>query len=136
MSKAILDVLLDIRTELQSMNKKLDMMVPKEKPKKAPVKRFEPPEAHVVFNFMLDHGAESIGQASTEADSFVDFYSSKGWKVGSQPMKSWEAAARNWIRRAKDEKRTGSNGRTFTRESKSDRATRIAREHAADTGSI
>ena len=27
---------------------------------------------------------------------FCDFYSSKGWKVGSQPMKDWKAAVRTW----------------------------------------
>ena len=27
---------------------------------------------------------------------FCDFYSSKGWKVGSQPMKDWRASVRTW----------------------------------------
>ena len=27
---------------------------------------------------------------------FCDFYSSKGWKVGSQPMKDWKASVRTW----------------------------------------
>ena len=31
--------------------------------------------------------------------AFVDFYSSKGWKVGSAPMKDWRAAVRNWEHR-------------------------------------
>ena len=34
-----------------------------------------------------------------DAQAFVDFYSSKGWKVGTSPMKDWKAAARNWARR-------------------------------------
>lgn len=33
------------------------------------------------------------------AEAFLDFYASKGWKVGTQPMKDWKAAARNWRRR-------------------------------------
>lgn len=33
---------------------------------------------------------------------FYDFYSSKGWKVGSQPMKDWKAAVRTWEMRRKD----------------------------------
>ena len=33
---------------------------------------------------------------------FCDFYSSKGWKVGSQPMKDWKAAVRTWEVRRKD----------------------------------
>lgn len=40
------------------------------------------------------------------ADRFVDFYASKGWKVGSETMKDWKAAARNWARR--DRERGGS----------------------------
>lgn len=29
-------------------------------------------------------------------DKFFDFYESKGWKVGSSPMKDWRAAVRTW----------------------------------------
>ena len=32
------------------------------------------------------------------AQDFLDFYESKGWKVGNGKMKSWEASARKWIR--------------------------------------
>ena len=31
--------------------------------------------------------------------TFVDFYSSKGWKVGAQPMKDWKACVRTWEQR-------------------------------------
>lgn len=34
-----------------------------------------------------------------DAAQFCDFYESKGWKVGSSPMKDWRAAVRNWARR-------------------------------------
>lgn len=34
-----------------------------------------------------------------DAQRFWDFYESKGWKVGSSPMKDWKAAVRNWARR-------------------------------------
>ena len=33
-----------------------------------------------------------------DAEQFCDFYASKGWKVGSAPMKDWKAAVRNWAR--------------------------------------
>lgn len=36
-----------------------------------------------------------------DANRFHDFYTSKGWKVGSQPMKDWKACARNWLSREK-----------------------------------
>ena len=33
-----------------------------------------------------------------DAETFVDFYSSKGWMVGKNKMKDWKAAVRNWER--------------------------------------
>ncbi len=36
---------------------------------------------------------------NVDPEAFVDFYTSKGWKVGSQPMKDWQAAVRQWERR-------------------------------------
>jgi hypothetical protein len=38
---------------------------------------------------------------SLDAQRFVDFYASKGWMVGKNPMKDWRAAARNWSSRDK-----------------------------------
>lgn len=35
------------------------------------------------------------------ADTFIDWNESRGWKVGSQPMKDWKAAMRNWENRWK-----------------------------------
>ena len=42
---------------------------------------------------------EELKGTNTDASEYFDFYSAKGWRVGSQPMKDWRAAARNWIRR-------------------------------------
>lgn len=36
---------------------------------------------------------------SVDAERFVDFYASKGWKVGNQPMKDWKACVRTWEKR-------------------------------------
>lgn len=38
-------------------------------------------------------------QNNIDPESFVDFYESKGWKVGNQPMRDWKAAVRTWERR-------------------------------------
>ena len=35
-------------------------------------------------------------QNSVDAQRFVDYYTSNGWKVGKNPMKDWRAAVRNW----------------------------------------
>jgi len=42
------------------------------------------------------------------AESFYDFYESKGWKVGKSKMKDWKAAVRNWERRDKKNPKTTS----------------------------
>lgn len=41
------------------------------------------------------HGAK-IGLPIPEVFKFFNFYSSKGWKVGKSPMKSWPHAMSNW----------------------------------------
>lgn len=35
----------------------------------------------------------------SEAQAFMDYYSSNGWHVGRNPMRDWQAAVRGWIRR-------------------------------------
>ena len=35
---------------------------------------------------------------NVDAESFVDFYESKGWMVGKNKMKDWKAAVRTWER--------------------------------------
>lgn len=59
--------------------------------------RFSPPTPEAVSEYAREAGI------TIDAQQFVDFYAAKGWKVGSAPMKDWQAAARNWARRdAKD----------------------------------
>lgn len=36
---------------------------------------------------------------NVDAQRFFDFYESKGWKVGNQPMKDWRACVRTWEKR-------------------------------------
>ena len=43
---------------------------------------------------------------SVDAERFVDFYASKGWKVGNQLMKDWKACVRTWERREDKPKQT------------------------------
>lgn len=33
---------------------------------------------------------------SVNAESFISFYESNGWKVGKNPMKNWKAAVTTW----------------------------------------
>lgn len=59
--------------------------------------RFVPPTVPEVEAYCAEHGY------AINAQQFVDFYASKGWKVGNQPMKNWRAAVRTWVQRRKDE---------------------------------
>lgn len=59
-------------------------------------KRFAPPTADQVREYCLENGY------GVDAERFVNFYASKGWKVGNSPMKDWKAAVRNWEQRDKD----------------------------------
>lgn len=45
------------------------------------------------------------------AEAFMDYYESNGWKVGRNPMKSWQATCRTWHRH---ELASGSQGSTGT----------------------
>ena len=65
---------------------------PKSKPRGAAP--FKPPTLDEVTAYMLDRECFS----TIEAEKFCDFYASKGWKVGKNPMKDWKAAVRNWLR--------------------------------------
>ena len=35
---------------------------------------------------------------NVDAERFIDYYTSNGWKVGKNPMKDWKAAVRTWER--------------------------------------
>lgn len=69
-----------------------DNTVLKEKKKS---KRFVPPTAEEVNAYCRERKNNIDGQY------FVDFYTSKGWKIGSQSMKDWRAAVRTWERNNK-----------------------------------
>ncbi len=56
--------------------------------------RFAPPSPADVNAY-----AAEIGAAQVDGERFCDFYASKGWRVGSQPMKDWRAAVRTWAKR-------------------------------------
>lgn len=53
-------------------------------------KHFYPPSKEDVRDYCEERGN------GIDADAFVDFYASKGWKVGAAPMKDWRAAVRGW----------------------------------------
>ncbi len=58
-----------------------------------PPRRFVKPSFDQVTAYVAE-----IGSAIDPA-AFIDFYESKGWKVGKTPMKDWKAAVRTWTKR-------------------------------------
>ncbi len=54
--------------------------------------RFVPPTLDEVIAYCQERGN------SVDAERFVSFYESNGWKVGKNPMKDWRAAVRTWER--------------------------------------
>ena len=59
-------------------------------------KRFTIPTPEEVQAYCNERNNGISGQ------QFCDFYSSKGWKIGKEPMKDWKAAVRTWEMRRKD----------------------------------
>jgi hypothetical protein len=56
-----------------------------------------------------------LGSTPEDAATFWDHFESNGWKVaGKAPMKNWQSAARNWVRRNKTNQRTRANGKATT----------------------
>ena len=63
-------------------------------------RRFTPPTLEEVTEYCK---ARNNG---VDPQRFIDFYASKGWKVGNQPMKDWKACIRTWERRDKEKARS------------------------------
>lgn len=81
--------------ESKSKSIEIDKEIDKEKRK-----RFTPPSVEEVGAYVDEK------QYNVDPESFVNFYESKGWKVGNQPMKDWKAAVRTWNKRHAAEQKT------------------------------
>ena len=64
--------------------------------KKKKTTRFVPPTVEEVKQYCEENNYK------LDAQRFVDFYESKGWMIGKNKMKSWQAAVRTWTRKAKE----------------------------------
>jgi hypothetical protein len=60
-------------------------------------KRFTTPSVSDLATYFGEIGL------TEDPQRFYDYYQSKGWKVGTTPMKDWRAAARTWLQRRKAE---------------------------------
>lgn len=88
---------------------KAPVPVPVPVPDPVPSKRFAPPTADDVREYATEKGLV------IDADRFVDYYASTGWKVGGKaPMKDWRAAVRNWCARDKKDAPTDYKSRIMS----------------------
>lgn len=62
-------------------------------------RRFTPPTLSQVTEYCNEKHYQ------IDPEQFVNFYQSKGWKVGNQPMKDWKAAVVTWEKREKKDKK-------------------------------
>lgn len=60
---------------------------------KKPAKRFQKPTLDELIAYK-----QKANLALVDCGAFFDFYESKGWVIGKNPMKDWQAAMRNWDR--------------------------------------
>jgi hypothetical protein len=51
---------------------------------------FIPPNFNDILEFCMQNDLD------LDANKFINFYESKGWLVGKNKMKNWQAAVRNW----------------------------------------
>lgn len=80
-------------------------------------KPFEPPKEMEVLEVMrlrCDHSVD----ANFESKQFINFYESKGWKVGDQPMQNWRASAQKWIDEQMQEAKTKFSGNVIPLQTK------------------
>jgi predicted transcriptional regulator len=56
-------------------------------------KRFSKPTIQEIQEYCAER------KNGIDAEVFFDFYESKGWKVGTTPMKDWKACIRTWERK-------------------------------------
>lgn len=55
--------------------------------------RFSPPSVQEIEEYCTEKGF------LLDAERFVDYYASIGWRVGKNPMKDWRAAVRTWVKK-------------------------------------
>ena len=58
-------------------------------------KRFAPPSLDEVTQYCNER------ENGIDPQRFIDFYESKGWMIGKNKMKDWQASVRNWARSEK-----------------------------------
>lgn len=77
---------------------------------KRPQKVFRKPTVEQIADYCMSRNN------GIDAESFYDFYESKGWVVGKSPMKDWKACVRTWEKRDREDKPKGMDVGVILRE--------------------
>ena len=64
------------------------------------IKRFTPPTLQEILIYISEN------KLNVDDQSFIDFYTANGWKVGKNPMKDWKATVRIWNNRSKTDNKS------------------------------
>ena len=73
-------------------------------------KRFKKPTLEEVAAYCRER------KNNVNPQRFIDFYTSKGWKVGKEPMKDWKACIRTWEQDEKGKPKKGADPSKYDRE--------------------
>lgn len=79
---------------------------------------------------VVEYGNE-IGLTLTDSESFFDYYTANGWKVGKNSMKDWKSALRNW-KRNKDKYKGATNAGNFNSNKPNSSVARATYEKSPD----
>ena len=95
----IVDTIVDTNIEYIEYNRKNRIEEKKENIIKEK-KKFKVPTIEEVRQYCEER------KNGIDAETFWNFYQSKGWKVGKEPMKDWKACVRTWENKRKQENST------------------------------
>ena len=83
----------ELEKELETEEANASMCVRACEDEKKSAKRFQKPTLDELIAYK-----QKANLVLVDCETFFDFYESKGWVVGKNPMKDWQAAMRNWER--------------------------------------
>ena len=66
------------------------------------ISRFAPPTLEEVKSYCSER------KNNVDAETFINFYESKGWMIGKNKMKDWKAAVRTWEKKDKAKPKSNS----------------------------
>lgn len=88
-----LELELELEKELEKEEANASTCVRACEDEKKTAKRFQKPTLNELTAYK-----QKANLALVDCEAFYDFYESKGWVIGKNPMKDWQAAMRNWER--------------------------------------